>query len=376
MSNWKYYNPVSIHFGPGIINDLPTFVGMHKLVLVTTPGFKKRGTVEYLKTILGNSLVAIFAEVQANPTFESVKAAFKSLQPYDYDLIVALGGGSAIDTAKIVAALESVGNVEWIDSLRKDADLFPKTFAPKDIIAIPTTAGSGSEVTMWATVWDMVRKEKHSLSHPLLYPREAVLDPALTLTLPLEETINCGLDALSHAMEAIWNKNHNPVSDRFALEAIELIYDYLPLLKNDLDNIKLRTFLLRASLIAGLAFSNTKTALAHSISYCLTSYFGLPHGLACSLPLTSLIEFNGTQCFERIKIMARALKAEKTVESMKNNLANFFKKIDIPLSLASYGINKRNAQMIIDHAITPDRADNNIVSISKTDLERIVTSLF
>lgn len=376
MSNWQYRNPVEIHFGPGIINNLPDFVVSNKSILITTPGFTKRGISDSLKKLLGKSLVAVFDGVQRNPTFSSVKKAFRNLQLFEYDLIIALGGGSTIDTAKAVVAIEASGSEVWIDNHLKHGASFPERFAPKPIIAVSTTAGTGSEVTMWTTIWDMEEKKKYSISHPSLYPKKAILDPELTLTLPEKETIYSGLDALSHAMEAIWNKNHNPVADTFALDAISLIHDYLPDLRTDLTNLDLRTSLLHASLFAGLAFSNTKTALAHSISYPLTAHFGLPHGLACALPLPHLLRFNGDKVPERIKIMANALRAHATIESMEESINRLFKGIGVSSHLADYGILAKDLQKIADLSITPGRADNNIANIDQADLIALLHSLF
>ena len=374
--NWQYHNPVEIRFGRGIFKNLPDFVGSHKAVLITTPGFTKRGKSESLKYALGDSLVAIFDGVRPNPTFSSVRKAYKNLKAFKYELIIALGGGSTIDTAKAVAAIEASGNEDWIEDHLKRSVPFPESFNPKPIIAIPTTAGTGSEATMWATVWDMYEKKKYSLSHLSLYPKKAILDPELTLTLPEKETLYSGLDALSHAMEAIWNRNHNLVSDSFALKAISLVHDNLPELRHDLSTLDLRIRLLRASLFVGLAFSNTKTGLAHSISYPLTAHFGLPHGLACALPLPHLLRFNGDKAPERIKIMANALRAHATIESMKESINRLLKGIGVSSHLADYGILARDVQKIADLSIVHERADNNIANIDKAELIALLNGLF
>jgi len=377
MPNWQYHNPVKIHFGPGIVRSLLQIVGSQRSILITTPGSTKRGISDSLKKLLGGSLVAIFDGVQPNPTFSSIKAAFTELQQYEYETIIALGGGSTIDTAKAVAAIGASGSEHWIDNHLKHGVPFPPHFAPKPIIAIPTTAGTGSEVTMWATVWDMEEKKKYSITHPSLYPVKAILDPKLTLTLPEKETIYSGLDALSHAMEAIWNKNHNPISDAFALKAIELVRKHLPELRHEPNNIDLRTHLLRANLFAGMAFSNTKTALAHSISYPLTAHFGLPHGLACSLPLPYILRFNGKRAAERIGIMAEAIGADQTSESMASEITRLFDLLDVSRHLADYGIDGiGNKQLILKSAFTPGRADNNIVEINHQDLIGLIENLF
>lgn len=377
MTNWQYHNPVKIHFGAGIVRELSHIAGSKRSILITTPGSTKRGISESLKKLLGGSLIAIFDGVHSNPTFSSIKTAFNELQQYEYDTIIALGGGSAIDTAKAVAAIRASDSEDWIIDHLKRSTPFPELFNPKPVIAIPTTAGTGSEVTMWATVWDMEEKKKYSISHPSLYPVGAILDPELTLTLPEEETIYSGLDALSHAMESIWNKNHNPISDALALDAISLVHDYLPVLRSNLTDLNVRTLLLRASLFAGLAFSNTKTALAHSISYPLTAHFGLPHGLACALPLPHILRFNGKRAAERIGIMAEALGADQTSESMALEIMRLFESLSVSRHLADYGIDGiGNRQLILKSAFTPGRADNNIVEINHQDLVDLIGLLF
>ena len=375
MPEWHYHNPVDIHFGPGIIDMLPNFVS-GKTIVVTTSGTTKRGLSHKISKLLGNSSVVLYDKVEPNPTFEKAIAAYKELKQVDYDLIVAVGGGSAIDTAKVVAAINASDSENWIDDHLKRGSQFPQPFDPKPVIAIPTTAGTGSEVTMWATVWDMEEKKKYSISHPSLYPKIALLDPELILTLPEKETIYSGLDALSHAMESIWNKNHNPISDAFALKAIELVRKYLPELRHDPSNIDLRTHLLRASLFAGLAFSNTKTALAHSISYPLTAHFGLPHGLACALPLPHLIEFNGGKNFERVKIMAESLESDVNVESMTKSVSRLFTRLGISIHLRDYGILENDVTTICESAITLGRADNNITKINQSDIMTLIKKMF
>lgn len=374
--SWQYHNPVEIIFGVGKLSCLHSSVGNRNVVVISDPYFAKIGGRDDLRKLLGSSLVATFDGVQPNPTFSSSKRAFQKIKQFKYDIIIALGGGSSIDTAKAVAAIGASGHEAWIEDHLKRGAPFPQPFNPKPIITIPTTAGTGSEVTMWATIWDMDEKKKYSISHTSLYPQKAILDPELTLSLPEKESVYSGLDALSHAMEAIWNKNHNPVSDIFALKAISFVHDYLPELRKDLTNLDLRTRLLRASLFAGLAFSNTKTALAHSISYPLTAYFGLPHGLACALPLPHILRFNGKRASERIGIMAEALGTDQTSESMASEIMRLFQHLGISPHLTDYGIDSSGRELILKSAVTPGRADNNIVDFNQADLTELINYLF
>ena len=158
--------------------------------------------------------------------------------------------------------------------------------------AIPTTSGTGAEVTPFATVWDHTNHKKHSLAGPHMYPRSALLDPSLTLSLPSEETLHTGLDATSHALESLWNHNRTPVSSVFAMRALSLIVDVLPSALEAPGDINHRSSMQEASLLAGLAISQTRTATAHAVSYPLTSHFDVPHGLACSFTLPVLLAAN------------------------------------------------------------------------------------
>jgi len=373
--DWNYYNPVEIHFGAGIIDNLSNFVS-DNAVLVTSPGTSRRGISEKIRKLIGDSLIALYDKVEPNPTFKTIKTTYRELKQVEYDLIIAVGGGSVIDTAKAVAAISGLDNEESLRKILKNDVEIQKKFNPKPVIAIPTTAGTGSEVTMWATIWDMKEKKKYSLSHPKLYPIKALLDPELVLTLPERETIYSGLDALSHAMEAIWNKYHNPVSDTLALKAISLIYNYLPELKNDLNEIRLRNHLLKASLLAGLAFSNTKTAIAHSISYPLTALFGLPHGLACALSLPHILKMFRANLNSNEESEERKALSEITKRVSEHELEGFFDELGIFLNLKNYGISITDLKLVMDDCYTPERANNFIFEISQEDIKRIVLNMY
>ena len=147
-------------------------------------------------------------------------------------------------------------------------------------------------MTSWATVWDAANGQKYSLAHRDLYPEIAIVDPQLALGAPRALTLATGLDALSHALESIWNVSANPVSANFAVEAARDVIETLPLLLDDLSNLELRSRQARAALMAGFAFSNTKTALAHNISYDITLKRGTPHGIACSFCLPAVMRWS------------------------------------------------------------------------------------
>src|SRR6185369_9863865 len=211
---------------------------------------------------LAGTPAATIRNIGPNPDFRTLTQSCAALKNGGrVELIVAIGGGSVIDAAKVLAAAgDDFARVRtFLESGAGEDRLLALP-----IIAVPTTAGTGSEVTCWATVWDTDAKKKYSLSRPSLYPATALVDPLLTVDAPRGVTVSTGLDALSHALESIWNIHANPVSTALAEAAAREVLETLPHLAADLRNAELRGRMARAALMAGLAFSNTRTALAHS----------------------------------------------------------------------------------------------------------------
>jgi phosphonate metabolism-associated iron-containing alcohol dehydrogenase len=285
---WTYHNPVSIHFGVGEFGRIANLIGDRAYAVVTYGDAYFRGLVEQLADKAGPA-VLIIDTIAPNPDFITLGAASHAMVAAQRpEVIVAIGGGSVLDAAKVLA----VGELGF-DAVREHLDTdgasesLPATAIP--LIAVPTTAGTGSEVTSWATVWDTENAKKYSLARNDLYPTHAVIDPELMRSLPLDQTISTGLDALSHALESIWNINLNPVSANFAVSAAKSVMQHLVPLSKNLDDLVLRTHMAEAATTAGLAFSNTRTALAHSLSYPVTLHHGVPHGVACSFMLPDVM---------------------------------------------------------------------------------------
>ena len=284
---WSFHNPVRVTFGDGVLGRISEIVDGRRYVLVTydEPHFREMAT--RIVAEAGEPLVVI-DDVSPNPDFVGLAKScdrFGALTE-TAEAIVALGGGSVIDTAKVLSA--SAGDFERVHRYLIDHE-GEEALGSVPIIAIPTTAGTGSEVTSWASVWDTDAGRKYSLSRPDLYPEHALVDPELTVGMPRMLTVSTALDALSHSLESIWNVNANPVSTNFAVAAASEILEVLPALTKDLGSLALRNRVAMAALLAGLAFSNTRTALAHSLSYPITLQYDLPHGLACSFSLPMLM---------------------------------------------------------------------------------------
>lgn len=286
--SWNYYNPVKVLAGEGIFDNIPEIVPGGKILLVTSPFSVKRGLAEQGVKSLKPLNTVIYDSVTPNPELCDLEKAGLELCGHGFASIIALGGGSVIDTAKAFAVMLSNPGASLSAVLKEKirTDHGRRIF----LLAIPTTSGTGSEITPFATVWDSEAKKKLSLSGERVYPDIALLDPLLTLSVPGDITLNTGLDAISHALESLWNINRSPLSQGTALYSLELSLKALPKALAEPGNIESRAEMQWASNLAGFCISQTRTALAHAISYPLTVRFGVPHGLAAGFCLRELIK--------------------------------------------------------------------------------------
>jgi len=356
---YRYHNPVAVHFGAGSIADLPAILGGRATVMVTFPEARGIGLVDRLATVLGASLRAVVDRIEPNPDVAELGALYERFwaEHADCETVLALGGGSAIDTAKVLMVGTSGGRFnDLLASIASGKPFVPH--AAKALIAVPTTAGTGSEVTPWATVWDRAAGRKHSLHLAETWPEAAVVDPELMLTLPASVTVQSGLDALSHALEAIWNVNANPISDAHAVAAAREAIATLPALIAEPDNRELRSRMALAALRAGLAFSNTKTALAHSISYEMTLRFRLPHGIACSFTLPMVLERARGIDAGRDAVLAEVFGGD--LAGAPGRLREFLAAVGVKSDFADYGVTEDDSRRMVAQALDGVRGKNFI----------------
>lgn len=282
-----HFNPVRIVWEP--LNSLSNYASGKHILLVTTPGFIERGVVDCVKKTLSNQNVIVWDGIKPNPDLCDLDEATGLIKILKPDCIIGLGGGSVLDAAKVLATTLANFEGPTLTEIFRHGKV--STWNKRlPLIAIPTTAGTGSEVTPFATIWDHLERKKHSLTGDFIFPDIALLDPALTLTLGPDDTLYPALDAISHALESLWNKNCTSISRMFAFNALSLSNEALPLVQIEPKIIELRKKLLLASVSAGVAISQTRTAIAHAKSYDLTLRYGVPHGLACSFNLCHWIE--------------------------------------------------------------------------------------
>jgi phosphonate metabolism-associated iron-containing alcohol dehydrogenase len=356
---YQYYNPVQINFGVGELLNLKSILNGRTAYLVTFPEARQFFLLEKIQKVLGNQLIGIEEKVFPNPDVSNLSEGYQKFWHHhsNADVILAVGGGSVIDTAKsLMVGTKNKSFNELIDLLSKGTPFKPHLTKP--LIAIPTTAGTGSEVTPWATIWDKGNGKKYSLHLPETWPEIAIIDPELMLSLPASVTLQSGLDALSHALEAIWNRNANSISDTFAVSAAKDVIQILPKLMLDLNNIKLRSEMALAALKAGLAFSNTKTALAHSISYEMTLNYGLPHGIACSFTLPMVFSKAIGNNSERDHVLGQIF--DCSIAEAPKRLLDFLHSLGVKTEFNDYGVSKKEADEMISKAMEGVRGKNFI----------------
>ncbi|MFD1159464.1 iron-containing alcohol dehydrogenase PsrA [Roseovarius aestuarii] len=355
---WSYKNPVRILFGTDRFATIASLIGNRAYALVTYPDAPFQTLTARLEAEAGKPLLVV-SDIAPNPDYRLLATQcerFLSLcaQP---EVIVALGGGSVIDSAKVFAS--AAGDFSKVRRHLETGD-GASELSSIPVIAVPTTAGTGSEVTCWATVWDEEKGRKYSLAREALYPETAVVDPALMLGKPYGLTLATGLDALSHSIESIWNVNANPVSARHAVAAASAILVDLPALLRDLGNLDLRSRIAEASLNAGLAFSNTKTAIAHNLSYPITLGWGVQHGIACSftLPtvLRSVVGIGGFREAALKQIFGDDLRKGA------DDLDEFLASLGVGNRFSDHGVPDTACRTIIDEAFAGERGKNFIGS--------------
>ena len=356
VDTWDYHNPVRISFGPGQFERLAHCIGGRRYCLVTYPEPHFAELAKRLAADAGDPLLVV-DDIAPNPDVGALERQSRRFaEPVgDVEVIVALGGGSVIDSAKVFAA--AGGDFSRVIGYLRTGE-GAEQLGSIPLIAVPTTAGTGSEVTRWATVWDVVSGKKHSLARPELYPEHAVVDPQLMLGKPGPLTVATGLDALSHALESIWNVNANPISAFYAVTAAKEILATLPALSADLHNLELRSRMAKGALLAGLAFSNTKTAIAHNLSYPITLGWGVQHGIACSFTLPTILRsVSGIGGF-REAALNDVFGAD--LEAGADGLTAFLDGLGVGSRFRDHGVPEERNASIIEEAFAGERGRNFI----------------
>ena len=363
------FNSTKVIFGFNKRATLSKLIKKKNVLIVCSKRAKKEILKDKKFCFVENNKVSWIDDVHANPSLAYLERKNKVFKYRNFNYIVAIGGGSVIDSAKVISLLFSFKK-KTLKFIIKNID-YLKIKNSYKLIALPTTSGTGSEVTPFATVWDKTNKKKLSINHKILLPALTIVDPALTFNLPKEITINTGLDCLNQAFESIWNKNCNMKVATYAFKSIKLCLKALTTLNKEINQKKSRTDLARASLYAGFCISQTKTSICHSISYPLTIHFGTPHGLACAFTMVAVINFLNKKNSFFFKKLTNKLGLESG-KILEKKIKKLFLDLKIKDKNKVYIKNKSKLFSLKKHMQTPGRSDNFIYPINDLFLESIL----
>ena len=363
MNNFIYSQPVKIWFGAGKVRELGAVLdelGVKKAVIVCGHHFLARAQEMQASD---SRLCAVFSDVEPNPQLSGAVRTAELAREHGADAVIGIGGGSSIDTAKFAAAITF--SEEDPVAVYHGEKPFPERRLT--VVAVPTTAGTGSEVTQVSVMSH--GKEKRTINNPVFMPRAAIVDAEMSLSVPPRTTMNTGLDALAHALEGYWSVNHQPISDLMAIEAVRTIKSNLETAWREPDNLDARSAMAYASLLGGLSFALPKTAACHACSYPLSEDYHLPHGEACAFTLDSFVRINAD---ERLELLCRSAGFSGTEE-----LAGFIRSLKEMAGLRSRlsDLGEVNLEKLCHDCAVHPLMNNNPVKLTVEDLRAVFASL-
>lgn len=336
--NWEFNLPVKLAFGNNRheqIFDYICEIGGEVGVLVCSRSFAGNGLADKLVKLSGGKIKAVFSDIRPNPTTDNVNACVDVMRSIGADFAVALGGGSPMDCCKAACAIAK--GDDKIEAYHSGGKAISADEAIP-MIAVTTTSGTASEVTNISVLTDLAKNLKQPMNDPAMYPKIAVIDPVLTLTVPPQITASTGLDVLSHAIESYWATLNQPICSACSVYAARLVFEYLERAYNHPDDILAREKMAEASIVAGVAFSHPRTTGSHACSFPLTNIYGVPHGEACAFTLDYFVKFNAKHADEdgRITAFARDCGFD-TPDAMADEIAAMKRRMGMRTNLSQIG---------------------------------------
>jgi len=370
---FKYELPTEIVFGYEAVQQLPQWIsdlGGTRVLIVSDPGVRDAGILQKVTGPLAaaNITFDVYTEVEREPDVKTIALATEKAKAFSADLIVGVGGGSAQDAAKAVAVMvNNEGEITQYAGLNK----LPKAGLP--IICVPTTAGTGSEVTIWTVISEKASNRKFGIGGKSLAPTLALCDPDLTLTLPGPMTAATGIDALTHALESFVNTATQPISEALSRESMRLIAKSLRTAVAQGHNRQARYDMLLASTIAAMAFNPTRLGLAHALCMPLGGKFKVPHGIANAILLPQVMAFNLMGNLEKFKEIAEifgerteGLSLREAAQRSVHAIRMLNQDVGIPSGLGVYGVTEDDLEYI---ALEGMESGNVLVNPRKPTLE-------
>lgn len=338
-----YRQPTRIVFGEKTVNDTGIEVaelGCSRAFIVTDPGVVEAGLVERVQKALGAKFVGMYDKCIQDTGIHVINEAAAVAKEAGTDCLVSVGGGSTIDTAKGMAILlKEGGKLEDYSGFQ----LLSRPQTPH--VVVPTTAGTGSEATMTAVVKDWDKHQKYLFSDNNIIPNVGILDPTIVEGLPPGLTATTGMDAFTHGIEAIHTIQASPIADAMALQAIRLIYEYLPVCVEDGSDLFARGQQQCAATMAGIAFDNAQVGMPHALAHSLGGIFKVPHGLGNSIVLPHCMRFNLEECADRYALIARVMGLDvagmsetEAATAAIEAVAEFTSRIGVPQKLRDVGV--------------------------------------
>lgn len=376
MVNRFILNEVS-YFGPGARKEIPGVVarlGYKKALVVTDKGLMKFGVAKMVLDVLDDAKIPyeIYDEVKPNPTVTNVKNGVEALKNAQADFIVAIGGGSSMDTAKGIGIVCTNPEFSDIVSLEGVADTKKKSVP---IIALPTTAGTAAETTINYVIIDEEKQKKMVCVDPNDIPAVAIVDAELMYSLPASLTAATGMDAMTHAIEGLITKAAWEMSDMFELKAINMIHRYLPVAVEDPKNAEARDGMAVAQYIAGMAFSNVGLGVDHGMAHPMSALHDVPHGVACAILLPTVMRFNAPAALDKYVDIAKALDVykegmtkEEAAEAACNEIRDMSIRVGIPQHLSELGITENDIDALADQAIADVCTPGNPREVTRDDI--------
>ncbi|MDR1493711.1 MAG: iron-containing alcohol dehydrogenase [Planctomycetaceae bacterium] len=363
---WTFHLPTKIHFGLNVaasLSELPEIRGRRVAIVSDSVVCN---IPEIRRLIEKTAPAVLFDKVRPNPTTVNVDEFAQLLRESQAETVLAIGGGSSMDTAKAAANL-AVTTDASIRAYHSEGKQFSQK--PIPVVAVPTTAGTGAEVTSIAVLDDEEKNFKSPMSSPFFYPVCAAVDPALTFSLPIYATAATALDALSHAIEGYWSKQRQPICDALAKEAARIIFAHLSEVYDNPKSAIGREALSYAALTAGIAFHLPKNAMIHACSFPLSNRLHLSHGAACAFTMEEAIRFNAPAMNGRMEEFAKHCGFDE-IETMIQTIASLKRRGGLPCTWREAGIDSSLAETLIRESFHP-LMNNNPRPVTENDLRKI-----
>ena len=367
-----YANPTHRFFAEGGIESLPEALAPYRpkrvLLVMGAKSFRESEACHRLKSRFVGVAIDESEPVSENPSIPFVECFIEEYRGRGIDLVIGIGGGSAIDAAKVAAVFLTQPSGAFGRHIDLNADISGPRLP---LAAVPTTAGTGSEVTPYVSV-QTAQKKKITITHGHFFPDLAILDPLLTQSMPPAVTASTGFDALSQAIEAFWSVRHTPFSDTHALRAAALAVRNLATAVREPKNRSARAAMTLAGCESGLAIATTATTAVHSVSYPITTYFHVPHGHACALTLAQFIRYNeDVMHHERYALLWQAMGVSSASQAA-SRIEKLMEETGLSRSLAVLGVLGEDIETIIQNGFRPDRVKNNPKPLTPEALRAIL----